>query len=580
MNPVSFAKWATDPVRTVEEKYGALLLIEATAHQVYWKRYQIVLEVEFYRGPIPRKQRSGDPGYIPHIEYEYAQWTEDYLPELTVLFLGRYDDRPLRDVSFLQFCPAIEHLELTQTDILDFDPVASLTSLKKLNISGTEASDFTFLGRIGTLESLNLMLFHPWPDFAGLERLDRLRSFTLAGNTLALSIVPRLQGLRKARFDSHRCNVPVKTLNELPDMPEVIDLDFKSTVSLKGLERYPKLINLRLAGRYDDLFPMRDLVNLTHVHLATTACPDISPLSELPSLCSVTFEMELPPDLTPLASAPRLHEILLEGTPIVPPELASLNALCESWDNEFAAAEPRKLRKLALRLQQDREIRWNESPAETRDWSDNTKMACSEYLWFTRRFNKAMKRLLGKDWEQLDERFSYPSSGSLLVHITRLEDISRLPEISRVSRKLIASARYPWKCTFRIDSLARFNKQFTNTPEDDGEDDWLIREQKEENEKERKRQEYLKRTYLHRLSLETGVPLPPLPPIETSNANEDADDDDGQLEGIFMEQPEYDLGTTLQLYATLNETHVYVWRRERENGEELFGVKSEDDPTD
>jgi len=572
MNQMSFATWATDPARTVEEQYGALLLMESTARSVFWKKFKIVLEVEFYNGSIPRKQRSSDPGYIPKIDFGHAKWTEDVLADLTYLPLGRSDDRPLRDVSVLQFCPALEHLELSYTEVTDFKQVASLPRLKHLHITATEASDFTFLGRIETLERLYLTLFHPWPDLTGLERLPKLRDFTLNGNTLALGVVPRLANIRKARFDGHRYNVPIRSLAHLPEMPELIDLELASTVSLEGLQRYPQLTNLRLAGRYDDLSPLQDLRNLTHAHLASKASPDVTPLAELPSLCRVTFEMEMPPDLTPLSSSPRLHEILIEGSPIVPAELASLNSLCEPWDNEFLAETPRKLRKLEMRLQRDREVRWNESPAPCRDWSDDAEMAKSETRWFVRSFNRAMNRLLGKEWGPIDEK--YPCSpGHLMAHINRLEDISRMPEIARIVRKLIASARYPWHCAFLIDSLATYRNDYTSL-EDDNDDDWLIRAQKEENEREKEHHERLKRTYLHRLSLETGVPPPPL--VEESRAPEEDEEDHG--DGFFTEQPEYDLGTSLQLYATLNETHVYVSKRNREIAEDLFELKAEDDP--
>ena len=80
------------------------------------------------------------------------------------------------------------------------------------------------------------------------------------------------------------------------------------------------------------------LVRLEKMHLWLRApWPDLSGLENLPCFRELHYT-----DLTPLAELPCLHEIVIEHSPVVPAELDSLNSLCNPWDEEFAAAPPRR----------------------------------------------------------------------------------------------------------------------------------------------------------------------------------------------------------------------------------------------
>lgn len=93
----------------------------------------------------------------------------------------------------------------------------------------------------------------------------------------------------------------------------------------------------------------------------------------------MTVRHEVPPDFTPLADAPRLHEIVMEISHIVPPELPSLNALFAPWSDEFALPQPRPLAPLKLlhrELNKGEPKTADTNSATPRDWGDDEEIPC------------------------------------------------------------------------------------------------------------------------------------------------------------------------------------------------------------
>jgi hypothetical protein len=206
-------------------------------------------------------------------------------------------------------------------------------------------------------------------------------------------------------------------------------------------------------------------------------------------------------------------------------------------------------------------------------------MVNSEGLWFVRRVNRHLARLLGKGWGKESERFA-PLSGHIQVHIYRHEDIDRLPAIVRVLREIIASCRHPWEVLLIVNSLGQYERDMDDIRDDDDDEDKFDAEREREeweysHRRKLERHEYLKRKYQLHLSEELGVPPPPpepsaipgtpAPPPETT-----ADDD----------PPAYDLGTALEFYGFLNETSIVINENDRELAEMLLEMKADDEPVD
>lgn len=573
-----FADWACDPKRSVEERFGAELLIEMTAG-LWNQKHGIKTEANYEADRLRKQARSLDPGYEPHFSRESAEHTEEVLPELKQLHFGFCDDRPLRSLAFLHFCPPLVSIETRFSEILDLTPLLTQTAVTKLHLWDRAARDLRPLGQMTKLQSLSLWLGAPWPDLTGLEKLAELREFNFQGNIHVLKAVPHLAQVCIASIKhGNGYNLPLRNVADLPVMPELRRLILDNTAELGGIERYDKLLNLEIYGHFTDVSPLASLKHLTHLTLSGGDYPTIAPLAQMPQLCRVVVRHEVPPDFTPLAEAARLHEIAIESTHIVPPELASLNAMFNAWDDEFAAAQPRPLVPLTLFLRDGEPHSEMDSGGTKRDWGDDLEMSHSEHLWFARKINRRLTALLGKGWGQVQERFAR-TAGYEQVTISRPEDIDRLVEVIQCLRELIAAARHPWSYLLIVDSLARFERDMAEIyrADDDEFDPEREREEWEDSRRQqREHREFLERKYRHRLQQELGSPGAPPKPAAAPTDETNEEDEDTLTTTAEASESEYDLGTNISLYVTLTEKACYIHESYRGIAELLLEIKAEE----
>jgi hypothetical protein len=575
----SFAAWACDPRRTLEERFGAELLIEQTLG-LWRNKHGIKVETNYEAERLRRKERGLNPAHQPAYSREDAEHAEEVLPELKRFSDGGFDDRPLRDFSILRFCPPLECLELHHSEIRDWSPLVCQSSLTTLNVWGDRvARDLRVIGKLTRLQSMYLHVNLPWPDLRGLDNLTELRDFHFNGNVLSFRDVPLLPRVR--HFDIGHLgsfDIPLRTVRDLPAMPELRRLKLDNTTELDGIERYTKLVNLVVFGYFTDLTPLAELKDLTHLTISGGDYDTIAPLAKLPNLRRLTVRHEVPPDFTPMADAPRLHEIVMEISHIVPPELASLNALFPPWSDDFALPQPRPLAPLKL-LHHDfkkGDPKTEEtSTAVPRDWGDDDEMGKSEARWFVREANRRLRRLLGDGCCHFDEHGLNP--GHDMITVSRPEDIDRVPEIAACLRELFAAARHPWEVMLIVDSLDRYERDMDEIYGDDDEEFNAEREREEweyQHELQREHRKFLERKYHLRLQQELGNPVVPLPPDPADQSGDEGDAD--TLQTTADETPsEYELGTRLHLYSTLTEKAVYFnHEQDRPLAEMLFGLKA------
>ena len=572
-----FADWACDPKRSIEERFGAELLIELTTG-LWNNKHGIKTESNYEAERLRKQARALDPGHEPQYSRESAEHTEEVLPELKQLHFGYFDDRPLRSLAFLRFCPSLESIETRFSEIPDWTPLLTQTTVTKLHVWDRAARALRPVGRLTKLNSLMMWLGAPWPDLTGLEKLAELREFNFQGNIHALQAVPSLAQVRIASIKhGNGYNLPLRNVAAVPVMPELRRLMLDNTAELDGIERYDKLLNLEIYGHFTDVRPLASLKNLTHLTLSGGDYPTVAPLAQMPQLCRLVVRHEVPPDFTPLAEAARLHEIVTEATHIVPPELASLNAMFNSWDEEFAAAKPRPLVPLTLSLRDSEPHSEMDSGGTNRDLGDDLEMDHSEHLWFARRINRRLTALLGKGWGQVQERFAR-NAGYEQVTISRPEDIDRLLEVVQCLRELIAAARHPWSYLLIVDSLARFERDMDEIYRDDDAEfdpDRQREEWEDERRQERERREFLDRKYRHRLQQELGSPGAPPKPAAAPTNETGEDDQDMLTTTAEASESEYDLGTRIQLFVTLTEKAGYIHESYRDIAELLLEMKAE-----
>ena len=245
----SFADWACNPRRTLEERFGAELLIEHTLG-LWRQKHGLKVEANYEAERLRLKERSLDPAHQPAYSRTDAEHAAEVLPELKQFSLSFSDDRPLRDLSFLRFCPPLETIELRKTEIRDWSPFQFQTALTTLHVWGDKVvRDLRVLGRLTRLKSARLYFGTPWPDLRGLENLGELRELHFHGNILAFCDIPRLPQLRHLEVH-HGCGhaIPIRRVADLPEMPELRRLHLENTTELHGLGRYPKLLNLVVYG--------------------------------------------------------------------------------------------------------------------------------------------------------------------------------------------------------------------------------------------------------------------------------------------------------------------------------------------
>jgi hypothetical protein len=575
-----FLTWATDKSRSVEELFGIELLAEQCApHWNHKHSVQVPFNWELIR--LTRKNRQLDPRYKPQLTRTRLEQTAEVLDKITSFSTNPGDDRHLRDLSFLRYCENLTALHLFHCEITDWSALAQRPEITTLYLSDQVARDLRPVGTLANLEKLTLGIHTPWPRLTGLENLCRLSEFLFYGNVLAVTDIPALPAVRVAEFHhGSGFNVPLRSVADLPAMPELRRLRLENTDLLDGIERFPHLLNLEIYGFLPDLTPLAANVALTHLYLSGVQYSDISPLTTLRNLCRITLRNDFPPDLTPLAELPRLHQIIVKSEAIVPPELDSLNALCAPWEEEFCCDPPRKLAPLRLIVEGKRKKDYPamaDSGGIPRDFGEDHEMLISESNWFIRQLNRRLTRILGKGWGAENERAgSAHHCGHHFVNICRQRDLDHLPAVVHTLRQLIASCRYPWHLDLHIEPLAEYERDLDEIQDDDEDEDTFDPEREREeweyrHERQLERREYLKRRYQHRLGEELGIeavpepsPAAALPPQEAHAQGDDSG-------------PEYDLGTDLTLYFTLTEKAAVITESDRALAEMLLEMKAEDE---
>ena len=99
---------------------------------------------------------------------------------------------------------------------------------------------------------LGLSIRKVWPDLAPLSRMPTLEELTCRVNILALAGVPALPCVRVANFhaDFH-WRVPLRSLRDLPEMPNLERMIVESVDDLAGIERNAVATRLQHAGQRD-----------------------------------------------------------------------------------------------------------------------------------------------------------------------------------------------------------------------------------------------------------------------------------------------------------------------------------------
>ena len=214
----------------------------------------------------------------------------------------------IRDLTGLQFAANLEMFDMRWSPeglLSDLSPLAELTKLKYLSVSGNSISDLSAL--------------------AGLINLEHLTLFVTSVSDLS-----PLAGLSKLEW-LYFNHAPVSDLSALAGLTNSETLQFfyaegPSLEPLKGLTRLKRLS----AGRsgISDISPLIGLINLEELELfGNHEISDISPLASMLKLRRLHLQHNNISDVSPLASLHNLKWVHLGNNNIS--DIADLDRLPE-----------------------------------------------------------------------------------------------------------------------------------------------------------------------------------------------------------------------------------------------------------
>jgi hypothetical protein len=151
---------------------------------------------------LKSEERRYNPGFVPVLDPALLEITAGLLPGLTELELNHFgDERPLRDLGFLEFLPDLEKLKLKDVDIDRLTALRFLPKLRDFHIRTDGVEDYSDLAGCRELRKVAIQTWHPWPVLTGLETLPHLESFDWLSNGRSLAGLPALPACKRFRVD-------------------------------------------------------------------------------------------------------------------------------------------------------------------------------------------------------------------------------------------------------------------------------------------------------------------------------------------------------------------------------------------
>jgi len=207
-------------------------------------------------------------------------------------------DMFITDISPLAELTNLTHLDLSGHFIVDISPLMELTNLTSLGMRGNLISDITPLAGLINLTNLNLE-GNPISDISPLANLSNLEVLGLCGlvidTTFSLEPLAYLTNLTFLSISSRGLN----------------NSDMIALASLTNLETLDLFRN-----QISDIIPLAELASLRTLSLSRNRISDLSSFANLPNLELLNVENNQISDLTPLVGLTSLERAWLFGNPI------------------------------------------------------------------------------------------------------------------------------------------------------------------------------------------------------------------------------------------------------------------------
>ena len=600
----AFVHWALDDARTLEERLTAELIIEH-GETAWHHRHQTGQHIDWQARQERDRQRSLNPAYQPTYTEVTARRAAEMFPHIKSYDLNTwaYKDRPVRDISAVRFLKGVEALSL-RCDFTDLSPVVELPNLRSLSLISPVCEDYRLLARCTGLRCLSLSFGVHWPELDGIETLQQLEELSLTGNLL---VFPKGLTFPRVRRGGLTC-APLfaRSVRDLPQFPACEFLNLGGVERLDGIEDFPLLRNLTLAGVVRDFVPLTALAELTCFKHSGARPLDLAPLSRLPRLLFTSFQtqhiygMDKDPlrDLTPLMTAPMLRELHVSGCPPLEMEAATVNAGLRPWDDLLLAPEPPAVPRLRIIIapqnSHPRSPDEHRGPGEP-ELMDKGVRDC-EGRWVARFATRCVSERVGnEDWGNVT---ASAVNRGMMAMVECYEVLEKFPLIVEALREVLARLRYDYCGQIMIclrvpppeptPAQAELTRRFREE-QDEAESDQRMRDNEAR----------LENLYLYQIKQQEGEevdpeefavpspePPPPAPWEVEGEDDEDDDDDEGSGNFAVKEKPEpppeflddeHPLADSYRFIATFRLGELWICHRHAALGLHLMGRDADEE---
>lgn len=254
--------------------------------------------------------------------------------QLTSLKKLVLDSTKITNIDRIKGLPHIYYLGLSNTDVKNFSPIANATKLQTLTIAGNEIESVGFLKKLESIKNISLSS-NKLSNLNGLENKHHLKRLCICENNLTnidqLYKTNNLEylcirgcyrptrgdvakHLTKLKIFSTSGNHELEEISENVNLKE-IDMQNVTTSDLAKLREFKHCEELTLYGSFEELTPLSGLMNLKSLTLVSHKLNSLSNL-EFPNLISLSIITGNLNSLSGIQNLKTLKSIELEDLPL------------------------------------------------------------------------------------------------------------------------------------------------------------------------------------------------------------------------------------------------------------------------
>ncbi|GJM28109.1 MAG: hypothetical protein DHS20C17_07440 [Cyclobacteriaceae bacterium] len=251
------------------------------------------------------------------LEEELVNWWSSLPYPWIDIFYSQVGTVDSVDGQFLMRLIDLEKIDLSVYPRLrNLEPLAKLTKLKRVNLSGTQVKDIVPLKNLTHLEVLDCSNTEV-SDLSALKYALGLKALRIDSSKVTnIDVLAGMEDLQQLSA-SHTF---ISSLESLAGLKKMRKLDLTKTRirSLNGLESMINLEVLILSDNHiKSLDPIKGLKNISHLEIDNTLVTSLDPLGELDNLRVLSCNNTLITSLMPLGVLPNLETIYSDNTLMV-----------------------------------------------------------------------------------------------------------------------------------------------------------------------------------------------------------------------------------------------------------------------